>query len=654
MDDVQKLKIKVKEVLNTGISDSLSSISEEESVMSSYIGNSIRQSGPNEDYRQFGASYSQDLEEKEDCKDDIFTLIDAKNNPRITRSFDTIKIAKELREYQLITNMLWEAIENNDIDKVKKLLYPEPDAAPTPLVNYTGLNKWTALHIVSAQGTINICELLVLIDGVNLNARTSMNRTPLHLACIHNHYKVVVLLVKSGAKVDLVDNDNNTPLHYASSLGYDDIVEYLLKKNANILIKNNYLRTPMDVSLDYSTYIIFIEYCKVKNIQVYDTGYNRTIFSQTLIHNSREDTINKILLKSKITPNTNDLKLFIDRAKFEHSPIKKSPKKKFVFDIPASKVTLYDFDYICRLGKGSFGKVYLGQCKNTKNYYGIKVLDKDIIIGRSLEKYAFTERNVLMNITHPFIVKLHYSFQTPEKLVLVMDYCSNGDLGSALQRERWFTEEKARFYTVEILLALQELHSHNIAFRDLKPENILINSDGHIKLTDFGLSKEGVEYGDLTKSFCGSAAYFAPEMVLRQGHTKSIDWYVLGVLLYEMLTGTTPFYSSDRNILFKRVAQGKVNFSKKVSKDAQSLILSLMNKNPQERLGASKEDAEEIKSHSFFDGVDWTKYLCKEITPPPFKTVTRNLKSISIKEIFGNLEEPESGHKIDGWSIYVK
>ena len=158
-----------------------------------------------------------------------------------------------------------------------------------------------------------------------------------------------------------------------------------------------------------------------------------------------------------------------------------------------------------------------------------------------------TERNVLGISNHPFIVKLHYAFQTPEKLFLILDYCPGGDLGEHLQREKRFSEEKARFYLAEVLLALEDLHKRDIIFRDLKPDNIVIDAEGHAKLTDFGLSKEGVlNPSEGARSFCGSVAYLAPEMLRRTGHGKAVDWYLLGVVFYEMLVGVPPYYANNR------------------------------------------------------------------------------------------------------------
>jgi hypothetical protein len=208
--------------------------------------------------------------------------------------------------------------------------------------------------------------------------------------------------------------------------------------------------------------------------------------------------------------------------------------------------------FICHalLGKGSFGEVYLVEKKNTKVLYAMKVLSKDKVMGQNLVKYAMTERNVLSITDHPFIVKLSCAFQSHETLFLILDYCSGGDLAQHLSKEKKFTEERAKIYMCEILLALEDLHKRDIIFRDLKPDNVVLDRQGHALLTDFGLSKEGVLDNKGAKSFCGSIAYLAPEMLKRTGHGKSVDWYLLGVLFYEMIVGVPPYFTNNKYFKF--------------------------------------------------------------------------------------------------------
>lgn len=183
-----------------------------------------------------------------------------------------------------------------------------------------------------------------------------------------------------------------------------------------------------------------------------------------------------------------------------------------------------------------------------------------------------TERNVLSYIKHPFIVGLNYAFQTSDKLFLILDYCPGGDLSVHLQRDHKFDEARARIYICEVVLALEELHRRDIIFRDLKPDNVVLDAEGHALLTDFGLSKEGVFDNYTARSFCGSVAYLAPEMIRRQGHGKAVDWYLLGVLLYEMLVGLPPYFSPNREQLFQNIQRGKLKIPASLSPESKSLL----------------------------------------------------------------------------------
>jgi len=221
-------------------------------------------------------------------------------------------------------------------------------------------------------------------------------------------------------------------------------------------------------------------------------------------------------------------------------------------------------------------------------------------MGQNLVKYAKTERDVLTYATHPFVVGMRYAFQTPEKLFMILDYAAGGNMSRALHKEKKFSEEKAVMFMAEILLALEDLHKRDVIYRDLKPDNIVFDSQGHALLTDFGLSKEEVYDDAMAKSFCGSPAYLAPEMLKRTGHGKSIDWYLLGVLLYEMLVGIPPYYSNNKEQLYENIQRGPLKLPNFLSEDARSLLISLLNRNPHKRLGAGPNGAEDIKKHIFF------------------------------------------------------
>jgi len=223
--------------------------------------------------------------------------------------------------------------------------------------------------------------------------------------------------------------------------------------------------------------------------------------------------------------------------------------------------------------------VYLVEKSNSsdqdgpKELYAMKVLSKEKILGNNYIKYAMTERNVLSYTHHPFIVKLNFAFQTKNKLYLILDYCEHGDLGHLLRRKGKLDEGVAKIYVAEITLAIQYLHKREIIFRDLKPDNVVIDSEGHCKLTDFGLSKEGIDDNISANSFCGSLAYLAPEMLAQQGHGKSVDWYLLGVLMYEMLVGKTPYYSTNKEQLLDNIENGDLFLPREMSNQAKSIVL---------------------------------------------------------------------------------
>ncbi|XP_060950023.1 ribosomal protein S6 kinase alpha-3 isoform X2 [Limanda limanda] len=272
------------------------------------------------------------------------------------------------------------------------------------------------------------------------------------------------------------------------------------------------------------------------------------------------------------------------------------------------------------LGQGSFGKVFLVRKisgPDAGQLYAMKVLKKATLKVRDRVRTKM-ERDILVEVNHPFIVKLHYAFQTEGKLYLILDFLRGGDLFTRLSKEVMFTEEDVKFYLAELALALDHLHGLGIIYRDLKPENILLDEEGHIKLTDFGLSKESIDHENKAYSFCGTVEYMAPEVVNRRGHTHSADWWSYGVLMFEMLTGTLPFQGKDRKETMTMILKAKLGMPQFLSSEAQSLLRNLFKRNPANRLGAGPDGVEEIKRHHFFSTIDWNKLFRREI-PPPFK-----------------------------------
>ncbi|KAI8495889.1 PREDICTED: serine/threonine-protein kinase Sgk3-like isoform X2 [Branchiostoma belcheri] len=276
-----------------------------------------------------------------------------------------------------------------------------------------------------------------------------------------------------------------------------------------------------------------------------------------------------------------------------------------------------DFDFLKVIGKGSFGKVLLARHKTDSNFYAVKVLQKKVIMKRNEAKHIMAERNVLLkNLKHPFLVGLHYSFQTPDKLYFVLDYVNGGELFFHLQRERYFPEPRARFYAAEIASALGYLHSLNIIYRDLKPENILLDSQGHVVLTDFGLCKEGIEASATTSTFCGTPEYLAPEVLRKQAYDRSVDWWCLGAVLYEMLYGLPPFYSRDTAEMYENILYKPLKLRTNISPAARHILEGLLQKEKEDRLGTGDKDFEEVKTHAFFSSLSWQDLLERKIPPP--------------------------------------
>lgn len=284
------------------------------------------------------------------------------------------------------------------------------------------------------------------------------------------------------------------------------------------------------------------------------------------------------------------------------------------------------FDLLKVLGQGSFGKVFLvrkNKGADTGKLYAMKVLKKATLKVRDRVRTKM-ERNILADLEHPFIVKLYYAFQTEGKLYLILEFLRGGDLFTRLSKEVMFTEEDVKLYLAELALALNHLHLQGIIYRDLKPENILLDIDGHIKLTDFGLSKESIiDDQDKAFSFCGTVEYMAPEVINRKGHDTTADWWSYGVLMYEMLTGVLPFQSDNRKDTMGKILKAKLSMPQYLSSDAQQLLRCLFKRNPLNRLGHGADGIENIKKHAFFANINWFKLLIKQVSPPFKPTLNR-------------------------------
>ncbi|KAH9287249.1 Calcium-independent protein kinase C [Echinococcus granulosus] len=313
-------------------------------------------------------------------------------------------------------------------------------------------------------------------------------------------------------------------------------------------------------------------------------------------------------------------------------------RRHFVPRIPR----LADFNLLKVLGKGSFGKVMLAEHRATGEVFAVKILKKDVIIQEEDVECTMAERRILvLAAQHPFLTALYCSFQTEDRLFFVMEYVNGGDLMFQIQRARRFDEARARFYAAEVILALMFLHRHFIVYRDLKLDNILLDAEGHCKLADFGMCKEGMFPGVTTSTFCGTPDYIAPEILAEQDYGFSVDWWALGVLMYEMLAGAPPFEGDTEQDLFNAISYGDVKYPSSLQDDAVDILSKFLLKSPARRLGCGMTEGGElaIQCHPFFREIDWKLLEERKIRPPFRPKVRSRFDTTNFDKDFTN-EEP--------------
>jgi len=282
-----------------------------------------------------------------------------------------------------------------------------------------------------------------------------------------------------------------------------------------------------------------------------------------------------------------------------------------------------DFDVNGVIGKGSFGEVSLVTHKITKEKYAMKVMKKSDCLD--LYDDLYSEQKILAMLSHPFIVGMHYYFEDKDSLYYILDYVPGGELYQHLTQRGRFPEPQARFYMAEIVLALEYLHKGGVVYRDLKPENILLDKDGHIKVTDFGLSKSGItSAGGGAQTFCGTPQYLAPEILRGLEHGTAVDWWSAGVVLYEMVTGKTPFQSENRKEMYAKVVKGNINFPYYVSAPCKAIIRGFLVRRPHDRLGSGPLKVDEIKGQTFFSSINWDALYRKQIEAPFIPNTSEN------------------------------
>ena len=358
--------------------------------------------------------------------------------------------------------------------------------------------------------------------------------------------------------------------------------------------------------------------------------YQQVAFKPIQLCEVEEKTLKNFVTQKKEKKKDNsfskmDLKYLIDTADFINQNLKevsantqvdaKEEKKRkntlFSRHKTIKSVELDDFQIMKVLGRGTFGKVCLVQYKPTKEYYAMKSLKKDVLLDMDQVQSTILEKKILQSLDHPFLVGMVFCFQTEERIYFIMPFIRGGELFQHLRKEKFFKEDKARFYAASMGIALEYLHKHGIVYRDIKPENILIGEDGYLKLIDFGMAKM-LKGNEKAMSFCGTPEYLAPEIITGEGHNRAADWWSYGILLFEMLCGIPPFYCENTERMYDLITNAELRFPKRIqlSENAKDLIKKLLIKKQDKRLGVEK-GFEEIKSHPFFQGFDFDALLAK-------------------------------------------
>eukprot|EP00439_Symbiodinium_sp_Y106_P027944 s1740_g3.t1 len=531
-----------------------------------------------------------------------------------------------------------EAIENADSDKI------HPDTR--------GLYGRTSLHVAAFAGHAS-CVSALLELRASIDAQTDAGFTALHLCCQRGHLPVLQILLAAGCHLTTQADQGETPLHLAAAAGQSHVVAFLLTGGDGISfgllqIRNHFGQRPCEVAADAQTLR-----CFPKSIDI-DSYAGRRLLEfgdeedeeeeeeqprpvrprpAVLLRSSRCDAVRRLLAAAHSGDADGAISPLTAR------PASRSLSQSFLRlqeREPSEAIGPDSFRLLSLLGKGSFGEVFRVEDRQTGQ---ARTRTRTCSTAYFALPASFPRlgRNLLSYIRHPFIVRLYHAFQTPSCLVLVLQYCPGGNLSMLLQREGALPEAVAQLYVSEVLLALEHLHERRVVYRDLKPEN------------DFGLSKEGVDKFGGTKSFCGSVAYLAPEILTRSGHGRNVDLYGLGVLLFEMMEGQPPYYSRDRDTLFRNIVTAPLQAPSRCSSRCADLIKALMQRDPAKRIG--KRQTSEVRSHPFFAGIDFDQVLKREVPVPPLRHWSTAFSMLRSDEKVASPFEGRFGRKVfRSWS----
>lgn len=600
---------------------------------------------------------------------------------------------KESQDQHLLT-----AAGSGSLEALVDALAPPTLGGARAQVNAQSAGGRAAIHIAATVGRPE-CIQLLLDERADVSLCTDAGLTPLHISSERGHAETAVLLLEEGAATMTRDASGALAIHLAASAGHAEVVGLLLDKGdlEQLSARNGAGLLPSEVSGSKETSDVLAQ--RLKDSRWRLDGVRRLLAPKTPPRTPRADASEAAGVTSAVFFNpdpeygasqawdtfddSSDLGSFpVDRV-WRGTPSFESARRGVSASSNLSnkstgstsrgsfskvrqgaptveKVDKHSFDPLFLLGGGSFGKVFKVMHKKTQKIFAMKIQQKARICNQNLMRYAVTERNVLSYIRHPYIVSMSYAFQTVSNLVLVLQYCSQGDMSELLDRYRTLTEDMTRVYAAEILTALCYLHDREVVYRDLKPENVVIDEDGHSMLTDFGLSKQGVAGKMDTKTLCGTVEFMAPEILQRRGHGSAVDIYGLGALTFACLTGQPPFYHHDRKVIMSKITKAPLLLPSHLSDEAQSVIKQTMAREPSERLGAEKTS--DVKGHAFFETLDFGALMRREVPVPNFEPVPPRLPK---PEPQGQIEREElirqfhtafegsrvPGPQVAGWSF---
>lgn len=521
--------------------------------------------------------------------------------------------------------------------------------------NKVTIDEWTPLQLCCFFQNVACVKALLVHQNLQVNKRTRFRGTALHLACAQGNIEIVKALLKKNPVMSIEDHRLKTPIEYVEVPEIFEILaiysgecelkrcceETLVPFCSEVFLLDScclndkmfflYLDPETGCINRYPSKVAFLDKksprhsIKLVDIQVVniDLKRNNHYFFSIETHKSTLKYYTKFealtlewvqrIHKASEYCLIHNQNILIDQIiDIVQSPVEdESTLDSANLGGENELIDFSSFTIMDEIGSGSFGIVYKVRKNSSEQLFAMKSLSKAVLQKQKQLKYAISECKIMRQLNHPFIVPLHYAFQTPKYLYLILELCANGDLFGLLEKKGKLSEQIAKFYLAEVILALEYLHDSGIIYRDLKPANVLIDNEFHAKLADFGLAKEKFDKVNPAMTMAGTPAYLPPEIVVKKGASFSSDIYGLGPLLYELLTGQTPYYADDLCLLFQNIKTAKLSFPDYISHQAKDLITCVMNKDP-----AKRPQISQIKRHQFFRKLDWEALLGKKIRPP--------------------------------------